>query len=715
MDTAEAVEISQEAEHGDALEKSVLWLLNYFGVSISRAALRARVARDAGKWSIEQCVEALESFSVFSTEGIGKDFLSQQLLHPVLTTDLTGRFLLITCEVASDGSLKAFLPSEEMKVTYLQHDELVNFSDTPCIQFSPILRVASDEVLGIGRYGHWFWGPLLNARGLYVQVAFAALLINLFALSASMFSMIVYDRVMPNGAVETLIALLVGVMIVFGSDFILRSLRSYHLDVAGARADMIIADTLFEHVMDSRLSSDRGSVGSTVSILREFETLREFLTSATMTILIDIPFAVLFFLVISSVGGPLVLVPLLVAPLIIGASLVVQPSLRRLSKSNQADSQTKNAILVESLTGIETIKALGAGAMMRRRWQQAIAHQSEIGLKTRMLGQFAGNVANLSGQIVWVGVVTYGFFLVQKGEIGSGAIVACSMLAGRAIAPLSQLAHILTRVNQSLVSYKNLSELMSRPREHVLEKTSVDFGGSLGSIEFRNVSFSYSADGKGGLKGVSFKIDAGEKVAFVGPLGSGKSTLMRLILGLYQPSQGEILFNGIDSRQYDPADIRKSIGVVMQEPWLFSGSIKENIMIGSDDSTDADLIEASKIACVHDFVAGHPEGYGLKLRERGEGVSGGQRQAITIARALIGQPDALIFDEPTSSFDVQTERMLIERLRPFIEKRTFIVISHRPSLFDLVDKICVMQEGRVIAFGPKDEVARRLSPPNGAK
>ena len=715
MIMADAAEIKSEADHGDVFETLVLWLLAHFGVSISRAALRARVAREPGKWTLEQSIEALESFSISSSHCLGKDELCSPLLNPVLTTDQNDRFLLFSCEVGPDGSLKAYLLGEDMAVVYIPQDALAGFLGTPCLKFSQILKLGSDEVLGAGRYGHWFWGPILNARGLYFQVGFAALLINLFALSASMFSMIVYDRVMPNGAVETLVALLVGVMIVFASDFVLRSLRSYHLDVAGARADMIIADTLFEHVMDSRLSSDRSSVGSTVSVLREFETLREFLTSATMTILIDIPFAILFFVVIASVGGPLVLIPLLVAPLIIGASLVVQPSLRRLTKANQLDSQTKNAILVESLTGIETIKALGAGALMRRRWQQAIAHQSEIGLKTRMFGQFAGNVANLSGQIVWVGVVTYGFFLVQKGEIGSGAIVACSMLAGRAIAPLSQLAHILTRVNQSLASYRNLSELMSRPREHDIKKTSVDFGGSLGSIEFRNVNFSYSQDGKGGLKGVSFKIEAGEKVAFIGPLGSGKSTLMRLILGLYQPTQGEILFNGIDSRQYDPADIRKSIGVVMQEPWLFSGTIKENILIGSDDATDSDLIEASKIACVHDFVAGHPEGYGLRLRERGEGVSGGQRQAITIARALVSKPDVLIFDEPTSSFDTQTERVFIERLKPFLDRRSFIVISHRPSLFDLVDKICVMQEGKVIVFGPKEEVIRRLSSPTIAK
>ena len=700
----------------DPLESSILWLLKHYDLPMSSAAIKARVAREHGPWTLDQCIEALESLGIRGTNKTGSDLFSQPLLHPAVTIDPDGRVLIITCEIGADGSLKVLCANENMRPSQISKKEISAMKARTFIQFSPILQFSSEaDANHQGRYGHWFWGPLLNARGLYIQVGFAALLTNVFALSASIFSMIVYDRVMPNGATETLITLLVGVCIIFTSDFIIRTIRSYHLDIAGSRADMIIADTLFEQVMDARLTTRKGSVGSTVSILREFEMLREFLTSATMTVLIDIPFAIVFFVVISSIGGPIVLVPLLVAPLIIGASLIVQPSLKRLTQANQADNQTKNSILVESLTGIETIKALGASSIMRRRWQNAIAHQSEIGLKTRMLGQFAGNVANLSGQIVWVGVVTYGFFLVQRGEIGSGAIVACSMLAGRAIAPLSQLAQLLTRVNQSLVSYRNLSELMSQPREHVLRKPFTNFGTSLGSIEFRNVSFSYSGTGKGSLRNVSFKIEAGEKVAFVGAVGSGKSTIMRLILGLYEPTEGEILFNGIDSRQFDPADVRASIGVVMQEPWLFSGTVKENIIIGAEGATDAELVEASKVACVHDFLASNPEGYGLKLRERGEGLSGGQRQAITIARAIIGNPQTLIFDEPTSSFDTQTERLFIERLKPLLQLKTFIVISHRSSLFELVEKICVMQEGLVVAYGPKDELLKRLAPPSGMK
>jgi ATP-binding cassette subfamily C protein LapB len=521
--------------------------------------------------------------------------------------------------------------------------------------------------------------------------------------------MIVYDRVMPNGAVETLIALLIGVFIVFLSDFIIRSLRSYFLDLAGARADMVIADSLFAQLMDSELKSRKGSVGSTASIMREFETLRDFLTSATLTVLIDIPFAIIFLIVIMIIGGPIVLVPLIAAPIVIAASLAVQPAMRKLVKESQEDGRNKNSILVESLSGIETLKALGAGSVMRRRWQEAVSHQAALSLKTRVFSQFASNVANLSSQIVWVGVVTVGFFLVQNGQIGSGAIVACSMLSGRVISPLIQVAQLMTRFNQSFESYKSLDELMSQPREHEHRETFVDFGRWQGGIEFRNVSFNYPAQKKGGLENIYFKIEPGERVAFIGPVGSGKSTITKLILGLFKPDSGTVLFDGVDSRQYDPADIRSAIGAVMQDVWLFSGTVKENIVIGSDEASDQDVLDAARVACVHDFISVHPEGYGLKLREKGEGLSGGQRQAICIARALVGQPSMLILDEATSAFDVNTERVLLNRLNAALPNKTVLVVTHRPSLLDMVQRVIIMQDGRIVANGPKDELMKRFA------
>ncbi len=695
----------------DPIELYLIWVLAHFGRPMSRAALRARVARDQGPWSIEQSIEALESLGIcVETQDLTK-VIKNFAASPVLLVAPDAKLLLLTGDIDGTSGFKALrLNSNDGHVETIGASELANWAQASALVFTPQVQGASEESKhGRGRYGHWFWGPLLTARGLYVQVAIAALLTNMFALSASIFSMIVYDRVMPNGAVETLIALLFGVGIVFASDFVIRSLRSYFLDLAGARADMVIADSLFAQVMDIELGARKGSVGATASIMREFESLRDFLTSATLTVLIDIPFAIIFVIVIAVIGGPIVWVPLLVAPIVILSSLAVQPSMRKLVKASQEDGRNKNSILVETLTGIETLKALGAGSIMRRRWQEAVSHQAAISLKTRMFGQFAGNVANLAGQLVWVGVVTVGFFLVQQGQIGSGAIVACSMLAGRVISPLAQLAQLLTKVNQSLASYHSLSELMNQPREHEARDTFVDFGSIKGGIEFRNVSFKYPGQSKGGLEDLSFKIEPGEKVAFVGPVGSGKSTITKLILGLYKPDSGTILIDGVDSRQYDLADIRRSIGAVMQDVWLFSGSVKENIAIGGENPSDGDILEAARIACVHDFIASHPDGYGMKLKERGEGLSGGQRQAISIARALVARPSMVILDEATSAFDVNTERVLINRLNASIPDNTLIVVTHRSSLFELVQKIFVMQDGRLVAHGPKDELLRRLA------
>ena len=701
------------ASEVDSIEVCAVWILTHFGRPLSRAALRALVAREPGRWSVEQFIEALESQSIKVDLSAGSFRARTYTGQVCLLANTDDEVILLTGEFSKRGLIFALQPTKSHTLMEVDNKELGKWDGARVIRLQPPLRTQKNTDNSRGRHGHWFWGPLIAARVLYIQVLLAALLTNVFALAASLFSMIVYDRVMPNGAYETLLALLTGIALVFASDFIIRMLRSYFLDVAGARADMVIADTLFEQLIDVELSSRTRSTGATISVMREFEALRDFLTSATLTILIDIPFSVIFLFVIASVSGPLVLVPLGVAPLVILASVAVQPSLKKLVKVSQEDAQTKNAILVETLAGLETVKALGMGAIMRRRWQDAVSHQASIGLQTRMLGQIAGNVANLAGQIVWVGVVTYGFFLVQAGQIGTGAIVAASMLAGRVISPLAQLAQLLTRLNQSLASYHNLSELMHQAREHKPRDANMDFGRLKGGIEFQNVSFRYPGQTKGGLEDVSFRIESGERVAFAGPVGSGKSTITKLILGLYQPDKGRILLDGIDIRQFDPADIRSCIGAVMQDIWLFSGTVKENIAVGSERPSDIEVVDAAQISCAHDFIATHPDGYGFKLKERGEGLSGGQRQSIAIARALVGNPPILILDEATSAFDVNTERDLMNRLLSRLQGKSLIVVTHRASLFGLVNRIIVVQEGRIVAQGPKEEVLRRFAQPNG--
>jgi ATP-binding cassette subfamily C protein LapB len=702
IDVTPAEERQKQAQQ-DPTELCILWVLQNFDKPMSAASLRARVARMPGPWTFDEGVEAIESMGVRCEEG--KKLTLNEVLAlnvPIIMRTEQGYAAAVLPKNEEHPAL-IFAPEQSDRPEELTPQRLANLYAGQLYLLSEPIKLSGESDTHQGRYGHWFFGPLYASKHIYIQVGLAALLTNIFALATSGFSMIVYDRVMPNGAMETLVALLIGVFIIFISDFIIRSLRSYFLDVAGAQADMVIADTLFEQVIDMELKARRGPIGSIANSLREFETLREFMTSATLTTLIDIPFAILFLVVIWSIGGPLVIVPLMAIPLVVGASLLIQPRMKQLTQTSYEDGQTKHSVAIETLQGIETIKAIGAGSVMRRRWQDVIAHQSAIGLKTRMLAQFAGNMSNFSNQLVWVGTVTMGVYLTQNGMIGSGAIVACSMLSGRSIAPLAQLSQLLTRINQSIASYKSLSALMQQPREHKQNQAYLSRNQWQGSIEFRNVSFNYPEQVDNGLQNITFKIEPGERVAIVGKVGSGKSTLAKLMLGLYQPDSGAILIDGVDSRQLDPADLRRNVGTVMQDVWLMTGSVKQNIAIGGVSPSDEEILEASKLAGVHDFISQHPDGYGLRLKERGEGLSGGQKQAITIARALVGRPPIVLLDEPTSAMDLPGEKALIERLKAELINQTIVVITHRSSIIELIDRVLVLDQGRLVAQGPKSD------------
>jgi ATP-binding cassette subfamily C protein LapB len=705
----------------DPIEQCVLWVLEHFDTHLSVAALRARVARMPGPWSFDEAIEAIDSFGIRYTE-VEMPYDELVALDKIIFLQTSDSNVVCITPKSEEAPAQIFSPHVYERAMSFNPSSLSPlYTGKAFILEAPLALAEGDSKTHQGRYGHWFFGPLYASKHIYVQVGLAALLTNIFALASSGFSMIVYDRVMPNGGMETLTALVVGVFIIFIGDFIIRTLRSYFLDVAGAQADMVIADTLFEQMVDMDMASRKGSVGSMSNSLREFETLREFMTSTTLTTFIDIPFAILFLIIIWAIGGPLVWVPLTAIFMVVVTSIFVHPHLKKLTQTSFEDGQIKQSIAVETLQGIETIKAMGAGSIMRKRWQDAIAHQSTIGLKTRMIGQIAGNVSNFANQFVWVLTVTVGVFMVQAGAIGTGAIIACSMLAGRAVAPLAQLSQLLTRLNQSIASYKALSNLMQQPREHSKNAAYLNREAWSGSVEFRDVSFNYPGQTQGGLNNMSFKIQSGERVALVGKMGSGKTTIAKLLLGLYQPTSGAILVDGVDLRQIDPADLRRNIGSVMQDVWLMTGTVKHNIAVGGSNPNDEDILRASELSGVHEFIAPHPDGYGLNLKERGEGLSGGQKQAMAIARALVGRPPIILMDEPTSSMDINGEKALIDKLKRHLIDQTIIVITHRASIIDLVDRVIVIDQGKVAAQGPKSDfmkpqtaVATQPPPPSPA-
>lgn len=555
----------------------------------------------------------------------------------------------------------------------------------------------------------WLAKPLAEHRATFVKVGIAAVLTNVFALATSLYSMTVYNRIVPNNAIDSLLALSIGMAIVLVFDFILRMLRGYFVDVAGRDVDAKLGAAVFTTLTSMRLANKQGSSGAFAGLLREFETLRDFFASATIVALVDVPFIVLFLLVIWAIAGPVVLVPLLMIPLVIGSAMVVQPGLDRMAGNVLGLGFSKQGVMVETIGGLETVKATAAGAMLQRRWQIAVDDSADMALRSRLLAAFATNVAASAQQIVYVGVVLYGVFLIAGGTLTSGSLIAASILAGRCVAPLGQVAGLLTRLSATRAAYARLDAFMSADGEIDPEARPVRRQRLDGRISFRNVVFHYPGTNTRVLDGVSFDIAPGERVAIVGRVGSGKSTIGRLVLGLYQPTEGQVLIDGADVRQLHPDDLRRNIGAVLQDVTLFSGSIRDNITLGDPAIDDAELLRLARLSGTHDFVGQVANGFDLRLADRGEGLSGGQRQSIAIARALCNSPPLVIFDEPTSAMDSQSENALVSRLEGELQGRSFLLVTHRQPMLKLVDRIIILNAGKIAAQGPRDDVLRSLA------
>ncbi|MFO1070679.1 MAG: type I secretion system permease/ATPase [Geminicoccaceae bacterium] len=566
-----------------------------------------------------------------------------------------------------------------------------------------------DSTAGGTRRGHWFWSTLLRQWPIYGEVALAAVLINLFALASPLFVMNVYDRVVPNNAVETLWVLAIGALTVFGFDFVLRVLRGYFVDTAGRIADIRLASRIFEQVLGMRMAVRPASAGAFASHLREFETLRDFFTSATITTLIDLPFVALFIGIVWLIAGPVAIVPAVAVPVVILLGLAIQVPLNRMVRHSLQEGARKHAILVESIAGLETVRSVGAEGRMQALWERSVGAAAATANRSRLLSSITVNLAVVAANLVTVGVVVVGVYEIAAGRLTVGGLVACSILAGRAMAPLGQVAQMLARLSQSRTAYRTLDQLMRLPVERPAESRFLHRPVLRGDIEFRNVTFSYPEQAVPALAGVSFRLGAGEKVALIGRIGSGKSTVQKLLLGLYQPDGGSILVDGCDLRQIDPADLRRNIGCVPQDVMLFTGSLRDNIAAGRPQADDAAVLEAARLAGVDDFAARHPQGYDLQVGERGQVLSGGQRQAVALARALLGQPPILVLDEPSSAMDNGGEAALKGRLADELAGRTLLLVTHRASLLSLVDRLIVLDGGRVVADGPKEQVLKALA------
>lgn len=556
--------------------------------------------------------------------------------------------------------------------------------------------------------GHWFWGVIQHSWKIYRDVLLASLFISLFAVVNPLFVMNVYDRVVPNNALETLWVLAIGVLVVYVFDFILKILRSYFIEVAGKKSDVLLSSVIFERVLGARLSDRPESVGAFASQLREFDTVRNFFTSSTITGLVDLPFTVIFLLVILFVGGPLVWVPLVAIPVIIGYALLVRRPLQESVEQTYQSSAQKNATLVETLTSLETVKALGAEGRVQRVWEKSVGHLSVWGQKSRLISNSVGSVSGAVQQVSSVFLVVVGVYLIAERELTMGALIACVMLSSRALAPMGQAASLLVNYEQTKTAMGSLETIMRREQERDEEKSYIQRSRLKGAIQFEKVSFSYPNEDVQSLHEVSFKVQPGERIAIIGRIGSGKTTLQKLMLGLYQPSEGSVLIDGIASQQIDPADLRRNMGYIPQDIALFYGTVKDNIAYGSPYADDEAIIRVANISGVSEFVNRHPSGFQRMVGERGSSLSGGQRQSIAVARALLNEPPILIMDEPTTAMDNSTEERLKTQFSQYVQGRTLILVTHKTSLLSLVDRLLVLDQGKLIADGPKESVLEAL-------
>lgn len=561
---------------------------------------------------------------------------------------------------------------------------------------------------GTSERGHWFWDAMRANMPIYKDVLLAAFFINVFALALPLFTMNVYDRVVPNQAVETLWMLAAGVIIIMLADISLRTMRGYFLDLASRRVDVKLSALIMERVLGIRLENRPISVGSYAVNLRSFETVRDFITSASVTTIIDLPFAVIFMAVIAWIAWP-VLLPLAIGLLLVlGFALAMQGKLKELSETTYRAGAMRNSTLIESLVGLDTIKAMGAESRMQRKWEETTSFLAHVGVQLRLLSNSTINVTLWSQQMVSVFVIVTGVYLITAGELSMGGLIACTMLSGRIMAPFGQLAGLITQYHNAEIALKSLDEVMAQPLERPEGAQFLSREMFHGEIEFKNVSFSYPGAEMESLSNVSFRIKPGEHVAILGRVGSGKSTLQKLAMGLYQPTGGSIMIDGIDLRQLDPTELRSRVGYVPQDVTLFYGSLRDNLTLSNSQASDAALVRAAEIANLSDFINRHPQGFDMVVSERGDSLSGGQRKSVALARGVINEPPILLMDEPTGSMDHSTEIAVKGQLAEFIKGRTWLVVTHRNSLLEMVDRIIVIDNGKLVADGPRDNVVQAL-------
>ncbi|MDD2343069.1 MAG: type I secretion system permease/ATPase [Tolumonas sp.] len=693
----------------DALLECLLFMSQHYGMGNTREALTAGLPLQDGKLTSELFPRAAHR------AGFVVDYFSSPL-------DAIPALLLPCVLLMRDGRAAVLLSIDKSKT-----QATLFFPIGSVGQQSVSLAVLADECSGNGFYikrrlqfdarapevlkpreGHWFWSTLLESLPIYKDVLIASILINIFAIASPIFTMNVYDKIVPNLAFDSLWVLAIGVSLVFTFDIIIRQLRSYFIDIAGKKSDLLLSAKIFSKVMGIRMESRPNSTGAFARHLQEFESIREFFTSATVSALIDLPFAFLFLLVIWIFAGLLAIVPLIAIICMAVYSLYIQAPLRQSIEESSRLSSQKYATVIEAIAGLESVKIHNAEGQFQHRWEQAVSHMANSGITTRKITNMVSGLANYVQQMTTVALIVLGVYQISEGNLTMGGMIAAVMLAGRAIGPLIQLSVLSTCYNQAKAALLLLENIMQSPSEREEDKHYLDYDRLTGRIDLDDVSFSYPGSEQSALKQLTLRIRAGEKIAIIGRIGAGKTTLEKLILGLYKPLSGSVRLDGFELSQLHPSTIRDNIGCVPQDFTLFYGTIRQNIQLGHPHSTDAQILRAAQRAGVSQFTNHDPNGLERQVGEGGRNLSGGQRQSIALARALLLDPPILILDEPTANMDNRSENLVKRELANLPAETTMLLITHRTSMLDIVDRIIVIEQGMVVADGPRDQVLQQL-------
>lgn len=689
--------------------EAILFVARQMGVAVS-----PELVRNASAWGNGEELEHAV-VDIAQSAGLVGQFVETAIsdLSPLMLPSLVtvgDKYVGVITAVA-DGNVRLVFPLEGKAMERIVPVEQFERLGTQRILFVHERQAVRDNRVDdylLQRPRSWLLRIFTNNWRTLLELGLGSLFGNLLAIGTSLFSMQVWDRVVPARSTNTLWVLALGVGLALLFELLIRTARVSLADHFGKRADLKLSAMFFARVLDIRNDARPRSPGTLISQLRDLEQIRELLTSTTMGVLIDLPFVLAFLFIIWVIGGPLVLVPLAAIPLLLLPGLIMQIPLARLSREGMGEAALRNTILMESIYRVEDIKLLQAEPRFRGLWDNVNRVSGEIGLKQRYLSGLLVNCAQTVQQLAYIGVIIMGVYGILEGSLSFGAVLACSILTSRTIAPLGQVSAIFGRLQNARVGKKGLDALLSLPVDHDPETDSYHKPSLVGRYRFENVVYSYGPEEKPALVVPHLKIEPGERIAILGRVGAGKSTLLRLAGGLALPAHGRILFNDTVMNLIDAADVRRDVGLLLQESSLFYGTIRENLLIGNPLASDADILDAMRVSCADQLLLNQPHGLDLTIREGGQGLSGGQKQALMLARTFLRSPNILLLDEPTASLDEATELAIIDNMKKWLGDRTLVVATHRYPLLSLVDRIIVVEGGRIVRDGPKDDILNAL-------